>query len=185
MTDAQSYGPERNEPRFVPCASVSDAPWFCVHTKPQLEIATEHRIRVEGFSAWLPLTSVVQKNRQSRIVPVFSRYLFVQNYRWTVVRNAGGEEMASVLRSPSGKPLVVPQAKMDELFAQCKPNGVIYAPEPREITRKDMVRVEDGPFTSFTGICQRTTRDRVWILLSLFGRQSEVPFTRQQVELIA
>jgi transcription antitermination factor NusG len=48
-----------------------------------------------------------------------------------------------------------------------------------------MVRVEEGPFSQFSGIVQRTTRERVWILLNLFGRSSEVPFTRDQVELVA
>jgi transcription antitermination factor NusG len=70
-------------------------------------------------------------------------------------------------------------------MSQCAPNGVIYPPEAREVTRKDVVRVDAGPFVGFTGICQRTTRERVWILLNLFGRPSEVPFTREQVELIA
>jgi transcription antitermination factor NusG len=97
----------------------------------------------------------------------------------------GTKGVSSVLRSPSGAALRVPWPVMTLLLGQCAVDGVIYPPEPREVTRKDVVRVDEGPLAGFTGICQRTTRDRVWILLSLFGRQSEVGFTREQVELIA
>jgi transcription antitermination factor NusG len=70
-------------------------------------------------------------------------------------------------------------------MAQCGPGGLFHPPEPREVRRRDKVRVEDGPFADFTGFVQRTTRDRVWILLTLLGRPTEVPFTRRQVELLA
>ncbi len=121
-----------------------------------------------------------------RIEPLFPRYGFIQpnaDDQWVAALYARG--VAEIIRSPFGKPVALPTGEIEKLFAQCAPNGVIYPPEPREVSRKDTVRVEDGPFQGFTGVCQRTTRDRVWILLSLFGRQSEVPFTRGQVELIA
>jgi transcription antitermination factor NusG len=186
MPDAQVTGPERTISCFVPGVSVPGAPWFCVYTKPQLERATEHRIRSLGVAAWLPLEAARLANRQSVIRPIFPRYLVTQAFPWPRVQDAGGNDMATILRSPTtGRPMAIPFDEMDNLFRQCAPNGVIYPPEPREVTRKDAVRVEVGPFTGFTGIVQRTTRERVWILLHLFGRQSEVPFTRQQVELIA
>lgn len=186
MTDAQSPGTERGASCFQPCASNSTDPWFCVFTRPQLEYATEHRLRSQGASAWLPMEAFRKANRQSVIRVIFPRYLFVQSFPYTVVRNAGGEEMARLLvSSTTGKPIALPAREMAALLIQCAPNGVIYPAEPREVTFKDTVRIEDGPLTGFTGICQRTTRDRVWILLNLFGRQSEVEFARKHVELIA
>lgn len=184
MPDGPFMGSGHTTTCFAPSASIPDAPWYCVYTKPQQERATEHRIRVQGSAVWLPLESVRLANRQTVIRPIFQRYLFVQAYPWNVIRNAGGEEMARVLLSPARKPLELPPGELETLFAQCAPNGVIYAPEPREVTRGDRVTIEDGPFTSFSGICRRTSRDRIWILLNLFGRPQEVPFSRRQVELV-
>lgn len=185
MQDAQGSGISRTTKRREPCASNPDTPWFCVHTKPQMESATERRIRDERSPVWLPLHAT-GKPKELRISPIFPRYLFVQAYPWTVVRNAGGEEMARLLTSPTtGRPIAIASGVIESWMAGCGPDGIIYPPEPRQITFKDNVRVEDGPFAGFSGICRRTTRDRVWLLLSLFGRLSEVPFTRGQVELIA
>jgi transcription antitermination factor NusG len=112
--------------------------------------------------------------------------MFAMAYPWLVVRDAGGQELARVLTNPTTrKPLVMPPGAVEALMAQCGTDGLMHPPEPREARRADHVKVEEGPFVGFSGIVQRTTRERVWILLNLFGRQSEVPFTRDQVELIA
>ena len=188
MTDGNSDVrlPENGARRT--CAS-NPAPWFVCYTKPLLERRTEYRIREEGGTAWLPLEAPPKSRKVERervIRPLFPRYCFVKDYPWLVVRNAGGEEMGQVLVSPaSRRPVALPGGLVEHLMAQCSPGGVMRSPEPREVTRKDTVRIEVGPFADFTGICQRTTRERVWILLNLFGRPSEVPFTRDQVELIA
>lgn len=188
MTDAQLTGSPCIEPHAASSAS-NPAPWFVVYTKPLQERRTEYRIREEGGTAWLPLEAPPKSRKVEReriIRPLFPRYCFVRDYPWLVVRNAGGEEMGQVIVSfASRRPLALPGGFVEHLMAQCAPNGVMRSPEPREVTRKDTVRVEVGPFADFTGICQRTTRERVWILLNLFGRPSEVPFTRDQVELIA
>lgn len=186
MTEAIAVtGPLRTDSCFAPCGSHPAAPWLCIYTKPQSEIIALQELRKQGFAVFLPLHSAKLANRQTRIEPLFPRYLMAQpkDGSWSAIRGTKG--VASVLRTASGAAQVIPVMAMAILLAQCAPNGVIYPPEPREVSRKDAVRVEDGPFTGFTGICQRTTRDRIWILLSLFGRQSEVPFTRGQVELIS
>jgi len=169
--------------RFVPCASIPDAPWHCVYTRPHQEAATEARVRQEGAAAWLPLEAVALANRQTRIRPIFPRYLFVQDYRWMVVRNAGGEEMASVLRSPAGMPLVVPPRVVATLMAQRGADGIIRPAEPREVDRGDEVEITGGPFASFRGVCSRTARDRVWVLLNVLG-SSQIEFKRTAVALV-
>ncbi len=187
MPDARVTGPSAQNSGDETCANISE-PWFVVYAKPLRERQTLHRIREEGHIAWLPLEAPpkhrkVERERLNR--PLFPRYLFVTAYPWLVVRDAGGQELGQVLTSPTTrKPLVLPAGLVDGLMAQCGPGGVFHPPEPREVRRKDMVRVEEGPFSQFSGIVQRTTRERVWILLNLFGRASEVPFTRDQVELV-
>lgn len=180
MPDGQLSGIEDVKPCFAPCASIPNQPWQVIHSHPHQERAIEHRIRSQGGVVWWPMESARRSNRQTVLRGIFPRYLFSQNYEWPVVRNAGGEEMGRVLLSPSRIPLNVPATEMAKLFAQCGPNGVVYPPEVRA---RDRVTIAEGPFVGFSGICSRSLRDRIWVLLSLFGRDQEVPFSRQQVEL--
>jgi transcription antitermination factor NusG len=132
------------------------------------------------------MQAVKWQNGRTKINPIFPRYLFVQAYRWNVVRDAGRQELGRVITSPTtGKPLSLPPGALDVLLAQCAPNGVIYPAEPRAVRRQDHVRVLAGPLADFHGICERTTRDRVWVLLTVLGRPSSVEFRRENVALSA
>lgn len=187
--DSTQIGYEHNSNVcFVPSASIPGMPWFCVYTHPQAEIKTELKLRREGAGVWLPLESVTLANRQRRIRAVFPRYLFMQmtgeRPRWGyTIRDVAGEELGSVLRSPAGKPLEVPLPALEVIWSQCAANGVIYPPAPREMQRGDQAKVLDGPFADFRGLCTRTTREKVWLLLTLFGRRSEVGFRRDAVAI--
>lgn len=173
---------------FVPCASIPGLPWHVCYTKPQMELRVELKLRKEGAAAWAPNECWVTPDRHRRLRLIFPRYVLMQmsgeRQKWGfTVRNEGGEELGSVLRSPSGRPLVLPDQDLEALLAQCAPNGVIYPPEPREMHRGDVGRVVTGPMTDFRGICRRTTRERVWLLLSVLGRETEVEFKRDAVEI--
>jgi transcription antitermination factor NusG len=181
-------GTEHTRSCFAPSASVTDMPWHVLYTQPNAERAAEHKLRREGAGVWLPLDSRTWANRQRKISVTFPRYLFLQltgeRVKWgCTVRSDGGEELGSVLRSPAGNPLAVPLAALEALWGQCGPNGVIYPPEVREARRGDALRVLTGPFAGFTGICTLTTRQRVTLLLSMFGRDSAVEYARSAVEI--
>lgn len=177
---------------FVPCASISGQPWLCVYTRPKCELRVEHKLRSEGAPAWLPQEAAFEPTGERRIRALFPRYLFMQmlgeRLRWGyVIHSEAGEELGAVLRSADGRPLRMPPGAIERLWSQCQPNGVIYPPEPRRMRRGDRGRVlADGgtPFSDLEGICTRARRERVWLLLGLLGRQVEVPFPREAVEVV-
>ena len=78
----------------------------------------------------------------------------------------------------------IPDAVVGHLRRQCAKDGVIYPAEPRQMHRGDRGSVLGGPLASFAGICTRTSRDRVWLLLAVMGGQTEVGFRRDAVELV-
>lgn len=156
-----------------------NTPWHVIWTKPGQEHIADRELRAAGFPTFFPLYGA----RRAAYVPMFRRYGFAQPNRddqWVGMLYARG--VAAVLRTPYGVPQVVPQRNMDELFAQCSPNGVIFEPEPRRAQKGDPVRVLEGPLAGFTGICARTSAERVWLLLTLLGRSQEVSFTHHAVE---
>ena len=169
-----------------PCASISSA-WVCYYTKPQKERAADVALRESGLETYFPLECYTRADRSKVIRPLFPRYTFARipgGFPWRqTVRDHARQEVAQMMRSPSGLPLTVPDAVIGALLAQCMPNRVMYPPDPREMRRGDVGMVLQGPLAQFHGLCSRTTRDRVWLLLDILGRKSEVSFTRPQVEI--
>ena len=158
--------------------------WHCYYTKPQKEIATDQALRLQGLETYIPLESFTRADRTRVIRPLFPRYTFARGAAWRiVVRNGAGEEVGQIMRNPASlKPMTVPDAVIDALLAQCGPNRVIYPPPAREMHRGDRGKVLQGPLAAFSGICSRTSRERVWLLLDVMGRR-EVSFARSAVEI--
>lgn len=181
---ARQTGQERTESRFVPCGRHS-GPWFCVWTKPQQELLADHSLRSEKFCTFFPQHSVTLANRQQRIEPLFRRYGFVQptvDGQWVGILYAKG--VHGLIRTPSGVPREVPAKAVEILLARCAPNGVVYPEEKAATGVGDLLRVTSGPFAELTGICARTNRDRVWILMSILGREKAVEFSGDVVEVV-
>lgn len=178
MPNAQSNGAASIFSDSETCGRM-EPPWHCVWTKPGQEYLADHSLRSDGFPTYLPLHST-----KKAIEPLFPRYMFAmpdENGQWVRMLYLRG--VAGILRKPGGMPLVVPARDVNDLLAQCAPNRVIYPPEPKVIKAGDAaVRALQGPLAGFTGICTKTTRDRVWLLLELLGRPTEVGFERTAVE---
>lgn len=171
-----------------PCASVST--WHCVYTKASKELACDSALKRQGYESYLPLYEVVWRDRTKIIRPLFPRYTFVRfsaDAAWrSVIRDSVGQEVGTLMLSlTSRRPLVVPDAVIQSLQSQAEADGVIYPTRPRELQAGDMGRVISGPLAEFSGICARAARDRVWLLLTMFGREQTVPFRREDVEIAA
>lgn len=170
------------------CASVR---WCCVYTKPQGERAADLALRDQGFETYLPLYLKVRPDRSRVIQPLFPRYTFVRldvdRDPWrAVVRSRAHSEVGQLILNPATRrPVSVPDAAIEKLLGQCDANRVIYPGSEREMRRGDRGTVLHGPLAQFSGICSRTSRDRVWLLLSIMGRQSEASFERGAVEISA
>lgn len=183
MQATQMSGPRPNSTGFVPCGRRSDAPWFCIWTKPSQESLADDSLRIGGFPTFFPLHLATLANRQKRIEFLFPRYGFFQpdpNDQW--VRALYVKGVASILRTGSGLPRAVPDTAIDCLMAQCEPNGVIYPPPTPEIEVNSAARITAGPFAELTGICTKTAKDRVWLLLYILGRPTEIPFAKSALE---
>jgi transcription antitermination factor NusG len=158
-------------------------PWHCVWTKPNQERLADNELRIAGFPTYLPLHMHIKADRSGSIQPLFPRYMFAQpteDGQWVKMLFQRG--IAGVLRNSHGTPKTVPSEAVEALLSQCAPNRVIYPPEPRTLLAARPGRITTGPFAEFTGICSRTTSDRVWLLLNMLGSEREVGFARNAVE---
>lgn len=183
MQATQTNGTEPISSGFVPCGRRLDTPWHCIWTKPSQEGLADHSLRSDGFPTFFPMHLATLANRQQRIEFLFPRYGFFQpdpNDQW--VRALYVKGVASILRTGSGLPRVVPDAAIDRLMAQCAANGCIYPPAIPEFKVNDAARVISGPFAEWTGICTKSAKDRIWLLMEVMGRPQEIAFARTVLE---
>jgi transcriptional antiterminator RfaH len=189
----------------LPCGSYCPR-WFVVRTKWGEEATAAAEIEKQGFSVYLPQHVVdVSKLRGrqrkkddfvvdgaghvGRRVPLFPRYLFARFDsavdRWRPICHTRGVEQlfgawcdptSGVVRSPSPVKDEVIKALMDE-------PEVVAVFKPVSLQGKTLA-IESGPWMGFRGVCQWSTEKRVSVLLSLFGRETAVPFRREQVRVV-
>ena len=172
----------------MPCGGIR---WHCFHAAPNLEIHADIALRRLGFEVYLPLQCKRISRDEQRIVPIFPRYLFARfdaravSWGRDALQRVSDRELGRFILSPSTRlPAAIPDGVVNALLAQCEANRVIYPPAPREMRRKDAGRVTEGPCRDFVGICSRTSRDRVWLLLNMLGRETEIEFRRDAVEIV-
>ncbi len=185
--------PHGNDSAQAECHGIR---WHVFHCVPRRERWADLALRRLGFiDTYFPQQIEIAhgvNGVERRIVPVFQRYTFARFDRdaveWgrdTVIRRGGCGDVGKFVLDPTARmPANVPDAAIDRLREQCSADGVIYPPEPRQVARNDAVRVVSGPFTEFAGVCSRTSRERVWVLLSIMGGR-EVELPRGAVELSA
>ncbi len=164
--------------------------WHCCFTRPSHERDVDQAFKRAGFETLFPRFQLTRRSRHKEIRPLFPRYTFVR-FDWKTdpwkrtVRDHIQREVGEMMVSSVMRPLVVPDRVVEELRSQMAVDGVIYPPEPRQMRRGDVARPLTGPFVGFTGICSLTSKDRVTLLLSLFGRSTPVEYKREDVELVA
>ena len=177
---------------FVPCGSRDGAPWYCLQTHHGAELEAEWHLRNQGFAAYLPQFETIRPNRQTRISPLFPCYLFAQVTErapsWGPMRSTRGVS-AVLLRPGTADPAPVLPAALLALWRQCAPNGVIYQRDKAKAQSLASVlgatvEVKAGAFTSFRGVCQLEARDRVAVMLSIFGRDATVWLPRADVRQV-
>jgi transcriptional antiterminator NusG len=82
-------------------------------------------------------------------------------------------------------PTSVPEREVNNIKAQIEGSGI--APRPKvNFETGDQVRVVDGAFANFTGVVEdvRPERQKVKVLVTIFGRPTAVELNYNQVEKI-
>lgn len=174
----------------APCRGIR---WHVFHTRPNYERMADLALRRMGMETYLPLQIERWHGQDRHIVVVFPRYTFarfdVNAVEWgreAILRQGCGEVGRFLLSSTTRMPAPLDArgvSLIEGLRSEADKDGVIHPPEPRQMRRGDTGRVLAGPLAEFSGVCSRTSRDRVWLLLEILGRKSEVGFSRDAVEM--
>ena len=175
---------------------MEDAKWYVVHTYSGYENAVKTSIEkfVTGrgmedqiLRIEIPMETVteVTESGETKQVErkVFPGYVLVKmvmtDETWHLVRNVRGVTGFVGFVDSSNKPIPLTE---EEVLAM----GM----EKHEIIVKyavgDHVRIVDGPFSTFTGVVEEIEpeKNRVSVMVSMFGRETPVEMELDQVETL-
>ncbi len=166
--------------------------WFVIHTysgyENKVKATLEHRVasmdmRERIFQVEVPTEEEVEiRNGQRRQVQrkVFPGYVLVRmdmtDDSWYVVRNTPG---VTGFVGSGNKPTPLEQKDVNKILKHSE------APQVRiTFQRGQLVKVIDGPFTDFIGTVDEVNmeKNKVRVLVSMFGRETPVELDLLQVE---
>ena len=174
--------------------------WYVVHTysgyENRVKSDLEHRIETMGmqdriFDIQIPTEHVTELKeggkRDEKDVKIFPGYVLVRmemdDDAWTCVRNTPG---VTGFLGGSGKPAPLSRDEYNKMMRKSdKGNGAKRTAVNLEVSTS--VRVTSGPLTDFDGQVTEVNAEqgKVKVALLIFGRETPVELTFDQIEVIA
>jgi transcription antitermination factor NusG len=165
---------------------VSYPTWYCAQSPPNEEFRAFRAISEAGFSAHLPRRLLKRRNYgriQQLVRPLFATYLFIQfDVRadpWGAILRLPG--VRRMLRGADGQPEPLRLGVVEAIQKRGRAGDGVIDDEAAAFPVGDPLRIVDGPFREWTGVCQWSTDEAVGVLMTLFGREKVVEVPRAQV----
>ena len=171
-----------------------NANWYVIHTYSGYENAVKTTIEkfVNGrhledmiLDIRIPLETVTEiteaGNAKEVERKVFPGYVLIKmvmtDDTWHLVRNVRG--VTGFVGEASNKPIPLTEEEVLALGMEKHEIVVLY-------NVGDNVRISDGPLASFTGIVEEidAEKNKVTVVVSMFGRETPVELELDQVEVI-
>ena len=171
-----------------------NANWYVIHTYSGYENAV--KTTIEKFAAGrnmqdmildiqIPLETVTEITETGKAKDVerkvFPGYVLIKmvmtDDTWHLVRNVRG--VTGFVGEASNKPIPLTEEEVLALGMEKHEIVVLY-------NVGDNVRISDGPLASFTGVVEEidAEKNKVTVVVSMFGRETPVELELDQVEVI-
>jgi transcription termination/antitermination protein NusG len=185
---------EAPQPEDPDAAERSTKQWYVIHTysgyENKVKTNLEHRIESMGvedqiYQVLVPMEEEIEiRNGQRQTVnkKVFPGYVLVEmimtDESWYVVRNTPG--VTSFVGS-GNRPTALREGEVKAILKQM---GVEAPKFKVQFQKGQSVRVTDGPFAEFIGTVDEVhpERNKVRVLVSIFGRETPVELDFLQIE---
>ncbi|MCX6368210.1 transcription termination/antitermination protein NusG [Armatimonas sp.] len=172
--------------------------WYAVHTysghEMKVKMTIEKRAETMGlrqklFRILVP-TDTETRNRGGKKTEykrkVFPGYVLIDmvldDDTWYLIKSTTG---VTGFVSSGNKPVPLQDKEVRDILDALDPNNA--ASRPKKIWEKNqVVRVNSGPFADFTGKIEEVndTKEKVKVMISLFGRDTPVELDFNQIEKI-
>ena len=178
--------------------------WYVIHTysgyENKVKADLEHRIETYGLSdqivdIQIPTEEVTEikdggkrETKESKVLPSYVLVRMEGNDdTWSFVRNTPG---VTGFVGPDGKPSPLRRSEFDKIMRRSGGRGTTPVVPKRTSTSLEVgqaVRVVSGPLADFDGQISEVMPEagKVKVMLMIFGRETPVELTLEQVTVIA
>ena len=178
--------------------------WYVIHTysgyENKVKADLEHRIETYGLSdqivdIQIPMEEVTEikeggkrETKESKVLPSYVLVRMEGNDdTWSFVRNTPG---VTGFVGPDGKPSPLRRSEFDKIMRRSGGRGTTPVVPKRTSTSIEVgqaVRVVSGPLADFDGQVSEVMPEagKVKVMLMIFGRETPVELTLEQVTTIA
>lgn len=172
--------------------------WYCAHTRYASESDAADAISAAGFEVFAPTiweaATRARRNaegaripaKEAGVGPLFRTYIFAR-FRisdfWQQIRDM--PSIDTILGLAPDAPTAMPERAIELIRGMCDANGCFHeaGDAPNSMVGK-LLRMMDGPMTSFEGPCDWSDGQRVRVLLSIFGRPCPIIVDQDAVEAV-
>ena len=160
--------------------------WYILQFKPNSHHQAERNLNRQGFETFLPLHDTTSR-KLSRFIniskPLFPGYMFIRfnktESEWHKINNTLGVSRLitfnSILKS-------IPTSFIDSLMKRYDLSGKLLPIQ--KLKKGDEVTVLKGPFADFIATVETYETDqRIWILIDLLGRKTNIQTSTADVRL--
>ena len=172
--------------------------WYIVHTysgfEKKVAEALSQRVQAYGLQdeiseALIPTEDVVEMRGGRKVVTskrFFPGYILVEmnmsDHTWHIVKNT---PKVTGFVGAGNKPTPLSEEEVDKILQQVR--VAAETPKPKySFDKGDLVRINDGPFTSFNGVVDEVNIDKntLKVMVTIFGRSTPVELDFLEVEKI-
>lgn len=171
--------------------------FYCVQAKPGREALAFDQVNLQRFKTFRPMyeaRQVIDGDVFIKLRPMFPGYFFVRfnvdRDRWVPINYTRG--VKGLIITGEGRPVPVADTAIYELMCRVGTRGAVCFDElsaavSRFFEEGSMVKIIDGPWAGHVGPVERmwTDRDRIDVLLSVFGRPMTISMKDNMLEVAA
>lgn len=172
--------------------------WYIVHTysgfEKKVAQALSQRVQAYGLQdeindALIPTENVIEMRGGKKVVTpkrFFPGYILVEmnmsDHTWHIVKNT---PKVTGFVGAGNKPTPLSKEEVEQILRQVQDSA--EKPKPKySFDKGDLVRINEGPFTSFNGVVDEVNLDKntLKVMVTIFGRSTPVELDFLQVEKI-
>ncbi len=163
--------------------------WVLAYTKQRSEEAAHFGSARQGLESYLPKYLKMRSHARKKekvAYPLFPRYLFIKICSLEDCSKIKKISGISHLITTGSKPVTIPDEIIQDIQAYENKSGFVQLGSLCDFFKGQKVRIVNGPFSSITAIFDSVCdKERIFLLLKLFGRELKIQVPINFIEQVA